>query len=912
MKNKLQVAAGAAMTVAIANPAIATGITATIFGGWLTYRYLPTITYSAAALGGISFGNHKLADIAVEEGNSGLYDYTATVSEMLNKISSGYFSKVDSNPVLASGIDNSDPEMVQAAIMHGADVNREVNGIRPVERALDLNNGAGNVITQKLIEGGADLSKNVQEANAGNLFHKTLQTGKQELVQSALTQANHNPALIESVDANGNNLAHIEATSSDIRQVAQEARVDLTSNAINAGNRVGKTPVDVAMHSYKGGNADPKLVTEYFAKGSAHTTQPYFGEVITDPALPGTAQMVIGKGDFNPNIRHQGHLPLDYAVEYGTDELTGHIVHMTDSRLYQNQHLWQAYQRPELEGTRSLLEKSLFTTVRGKEVVPDVHAQQLFFQNPAGDGESLASKMILNPAMFDAETFRQVYATTKAALGPYRDPLSEQTALGLNWLHTAAIVGNKAAVDTITAIMQAEGNVMQNHVSALTAENGRCLAALYHHGFSEKVQMLTDAEPNMGGLITGLTQQYKALPAPQASADEGGELVAARVREEGKLVLSKEYLRQEEEYLHRIAELKGVEARKHLERQESLNEAQEVEEMKEDGIPQEIKLAPMERHVLEINQGAVVAGGLMKQMTISKGLVTAVTGSDIAEGNIPLWTTVFGIGGYLEAYGKCHTNPGQEAIVGAAVYGVTSYMTQGNVTELPGYTAPEERGIGDFAYKYGAYIAASPVANLIFQGASAYTGGYVGGAKGILKSVGTATAISTTVSYNLYTTDPTTEAKELSYTDYFTLENAFAASVAGYIGYHAAVAGTATVTAVAATASTPVIIAASVSSGLYALSKTHSAWAMTKLASGTLSPLTTPIKESVYDIAASIGDMAYNYATETLETVSEWWNREPDTSNFKCYLNSTTVVVVEGLWDDMCPAIACESGVLLN
>ena len=48
---------------------------------------------------------------------------------------------------------------------------------------------AGNKIAYKLIKKGADLAQNVKEANNGNLFHKIIASGKDELVREAMVQA---------------------------------------------------------------------------------------------------------------------------------------------------------------------------------------------------------------------------------------------------------------------------------------------------------------------------------------------------------------------------------------------------------------------------------------------------------------------------------------------------------------------------------------------------------------------------------------------------------------------------------------------------------------------------------------------------------------------------------------------------
>ena len=812
--------------IAIANPQIAaSGIVVSAVLG-MVYKYAPSLIGAATTVGGFAYANTKLADAAIEQNNPGAYDYFATISEFLAKIPGGFFSKVDSSKALDSGIKNANPEMIDAALRHGADVNRETaDGFRILEKALDVNSGAGNVIAQKLIQKGADLSKSVKEANGGNLFHKVIGSGKAELVTEALKQAAEKLSLVESTDNNGNNLAHLNAISPDLREAVKSATVNLTPKSIDASNKAGKTGVDVAMFGYKTHKADVDVVKDYVTKASAGKVQKHFGTIVHDQNLVEQADVVVSKDGFNANLPDQGgSLPLDYVLDSVYDRLALKVAEKTNQELLQNKHLWEASKNIGLSS-----ETAKF--LRGK-ILDSEGATQLFFDNPASDGESLASKMILNPKIFDRDVFVQIYNHYKAVLGNYKDPLNEQTALKLNWLHSAAISGNRAAVEVMQQIMIEEGSVMQKHISALMAENGKCLASLYHHGFADNLKALTDTDQTQV-LKSVTTSMIKAIEGPKEGEEQ---VVVYQVKDK--------YIEQEEEYLQKVAELKQLEQQKDLLRKSSLKNVQDEQE--EQGMPEEIKLNTMEKYAPQINQNYAVGGGLIKQVVMSKGLVSALTGTDVAEGNVPLWTVAFGVGGYLEAFGKGHSKPGVEAAIGAGVYGFTEWVTQKDPSAMPKYTPVEERGIFDFAYKYSSDILSSSAANLVMQGASAYTGGYAGGAVGIAKSVLTAAGISTAKSYNHYTTDINGAIEKSE--SFVTVENVAASVIALYITSGAIISAGVAV----ATAATPLLIGAATLQTLAAMSGTYSAFGMAKLAIATASPIIEPVANLAYDAVTTL------------------------------------------------------------
>ena len=131
---------------------------------------------------------------------------------------------------------------------------------------------------------------------------------------------------------------------------------------------------------------------------------------------------------------------------------------------------------------------------------------------------------------------------------------------------------------------------------------------------------------------------------------------------------------------------------------------------------------------------------------------------------------------------------------------------------MPGYTPVEERDIFDFTWKYSSDILSSSISNFVIQGASAYTGGSVGGAAGISKSILTVASISTAKSYNAYTSDKIEESE-----DYMTVENIAALGVAGYITSGSIISASAAI----ATATTPLLIGAAALQTFAAMSSTY-------------------------------------------------------------------------------------------
>ncbi len=816
--------------IAIANPQIAAGgiVVSAVLG--MVYKYAPSLIGAATTVGGFAYANTKLADVAIEQNNPGAYDYFATISEFLAKIPGGFFSKVDSSKALDSGIKNANPEMIDAALAHGADVNRETaDGFRVLEKALDVNSGAGNVIAQKLIQKGADLSKSVKEANDGNLFHKVIGSGKAELVTEALKQAAGKPSLVESTDNNGNNLAHLNAVSQDLRAVVEEVEVVLTPKSIDASNKAGKTGVDVAMFGYKthkAGKTGVDVVTDYVTKASAGKVQKHFGTIVHDQNLVEQADVVVSKDGFNANLPDQGgSLPLDYVLDsvYASDQLALSVAEKTNPESLQNKHLWEAFQKPKLSETAKFLQKVILNNDKAK---------QSFILDPAENGSGSILQMMAEGVIpFNQEMYQQLYAFQKNTLGGC--PHLTTNKYGVNPLYGATVSGNEKALDIMLKIIKDEG-VLPNMPLFVNID---LLAAIQHHGFGDNLKALTDTDQVLKLATTALSPQYmdnlKAIEGPKEGEEQ---VVVHQVKDE--------YIKKEEAYLQKIAQLQELEQQKTLVRKESLKKAQEEQE--EQGMPEEIELTAMEKYAPQINQNYAVGGGLIKQIVMSKGLVSALTGSDAAEGNVPLWTVAFGVGGYLESFGKGHSKPGVEAAIGAGVYGFTEWVIQKDPSTMPKYTPVEERGIFDFAYKYGSDILSSSAANLVMQGASAYTGGYAGGALGIAKSVLTAAGISTAKSYNHYTTDINGTIEKLE--SLVTIENVAASVIAGYITSGAIISAGVAV----ATAATPLLIGAATLQTLAAMSGTFSAFGMAKLAIATASPIIEPVANLAYDAVTTL------------------------------------------------------------
>ncbi|MFQ3307273.1 MAG: ankyrin repeat protein [Candidatus Midichloriaceae bacterium] len=654
------------------------------------------VLYSTAAVSAVAMGNNKLSNIAVENANAELFDYTISVSKALNKAMPGWFQKIDVGTALVKGIDAGKSEMVQVAIENGANVNKEYgdNSQRPLEKALALDNAGGNQIAEQLLAAGSDLSKGTSDG--GNLFHKVLETGKKELVEGAMKQAAQNPSIAESTDKDGNTLAHIEAVSPDVREVAKNAGVKLTEKAVSSANHKGDTGVDVVMHGYKHGKAASEDVKEYVAAADATSSQKHFGTIAQDEVLRGQMKSVVEKAGFNTDLQDEGgSIPLDHAVKFGSDEVTNVVAEATDVRLLQNQHVWQAHTRGDLvESVTILQEKGLATP----------EAKKLFFMNPTGQEEGTFFHMVAQGrAGFDSDNFANMVDTAKEFMPKH--PFLVQDKNTLTPFQIAVMTDNTPVVQAMLGIMQKDG------LGAFlpTFVDQQILASICNHGYVEDVLALEGAGMQMNAILPAVMQnivipdtQVRRLTAPAAGddSDAAGALVPA-VEERG-LVVKEEFLRQEEELLAKIKYLKDASEAQAKDREDALSAAREEE--KEDGMPVEKKLKPMDKPVApKINTGAAVSGELIKQAVMYKGMVKSFTGNDIAEDNIAVWSAVFTTGGYLESFGKGHSNPLKEGLVGGAVYGFTEWML-GDSSDISGYTSPEDRGIVDFTSKYGTIL----------------------------------------------------------------------------------------------------------------------------------------------------------------------------------------------------------------
>ncbi|NRA73799.1 MAG: hypothetical protein HRU36_03535 [Rickettsiales bacterium] len=886
-----------ALSTAITNPTqflgISAGVVFTTFG--VIYKYGYKVFYNLGSAAGIVYGNNQIAKFAIERENVGLYDFTATIAELLNWLSPTWFSTVDSDQALTKGITTHNRDLIDAALIHGADVNKESrSGERPIEQAINLRSESGYSIATQLVDADADLSRTTRAGTS--LFNEAIHTGKTELVTAAMGQALsetqayyriENPRelavaeqmglevgeelpqqiaplimsytgrqidcslLIEKTDINGNNLAHFMPVSPDLQ--IEASRIDLiptfTLEAVSVANHAGKTPLDIAFHAYRHGQTNEGLISTYTQKAPVWIVQPHFVTILKDRTLTHLVEPIIDKEgfDYNIPIGIPARLPLEHVLNYGNDALSTKVAKRTSTEILDNDHIWLAY-RQGYKTTIEYFNTVIFTTTAEQ-------ASFLRSSPPEGEGGSFLHAISSRFILPDIAEFRGAYAILKEF--SHSNPLATQDRKGCNVVYLASQNKNKVVLTAIAQIINEEG-FAGNHLALLT--DLTTLGSLHENGLLiDFHQAISSSELGyaMRGVMSSVVKQL-SLPTMSSSvaltypvSKESATLpslamTGIRDRDEFKssalelpVSLSSKFSSRRLLIEDNIRELEKVDSTREQALLERLEYKDELDSKA--GMPDEIKLVRIQVIESQQQENFIIGGMLAKQLILYKGLLKKIPGIDFGEGTATtLLTTVAFFGaGYSEAYGRGHSHARLEACIGAAMYGFAEFIKE---TPLPEYTPQEQRGIIDFLYKYSSNILASIPISLLLQGAFAITGGSSGGMTGMLKSAGITTSINLAQSYKLYTTDinDNSESNEFTYLDYVTLENTIATGVTIYVGCYYA-----PVLVASASFANSLAIGKFTLNIFSAISSMQSSFIVTKLTAETIEPITNFIVEHI-------------------------------------------------------------------
>ena len=264
----------------------------------------------------ITMLNLYLVDKAIETNNPSLLDMALLFDSYIGRIPLiGSKLKVNINgDQLIDAITKDHFEIASVLIERGA--NLEAGN--PIKVAMKKDSKEADLLIAKIINKGVNLNHQDQ-GDKQNIFHDLLQGGKKLLIEAALSIAKKNAVLLESVDANGNNLAHLSAISASLRDVVNDMNLQFTAKALKSTNKNAKYPLDVIIYSYKHKTASHNDVRKMIDRGATSSNKDLFKMVLDDEILlkNGVPQALVNadSGAINFQLTDgTGSLPIDHAL----------------------------------------------------------------------------------------------------------------------------------------------------------------------------------------------------------------------------------------------------------------------------------------------------------------------------------------------------------------------------------------------------------------------------------------------------------------------------------------------------------------------------------------------------------------------------------------------------------------------
>ena len=783
------------------------GVTVVLYGA---YQYGGTALYtfgSVVAMPILSKGGDYYAR---RTNNPAMFDFSATLAEFMHKIL-WIPNWVDAYDALESGINNSNLRMIDMAIIHNANLNKEnADGIRPVESTLKKGQYE---MTERLITGGADLSLGANDGKT-NLFHKVIESGAKGPVWAAMRQAKDNPALIASKNEESQNLAHLIAANPFLQEVAFDLKLfsELKPKHVDAtSGTAGCTPVKDIMHAYKYESGDAKVTILYLQTASANTIQPFFKYITQDPTLKDIALDLTNKPGFDFNHQDKWQkIPLDYLMDAGfsdlkvvvdrtidtavtmeypfphqlmcaqvlqetvnkaigiestSDEVANYLVSKSvrENTLLNNKHLLYFY-RIDNEEVRDMLIQVL---------LPNRQAKEEFALNPLGDNtETILHLFAENDIRYDEEEFLKQYGILKGNKKNPMNPFTYQNAEKLNVLVTAIQYGNMPVYQTIIGKIIEDGQA-GNHLTLLVDQ--AFLSSLFQQSpmleYTAQA-MLTSPDfssMNIKQLALMASKRTSSLSNSQKSSRSKIMITSYKYEEteykhdDNDLSVSTinagNYMRQQNDLI--VSRIKSRKEFK-MERQKSHNNILQRSEEKQnqEGLTGKIEFTDAVYTLIQLQDTLIISGGLLKDIVIHQKFIEAITGLDfiLVEPTTGLDFApaisggIFFVGGWLNAAGELHDYPWQAAIAGTAIHFGAEWAAD-KVEPYTQYTSPEDRGLKDFFSKNGGYIFMGVPLGIFCLASTAITGGYTWAFNGMLDLIKTKSSIRFIHALSIYNAD---------------------------------------------------------------------------------------------------------------------------------------------------------------
>lgn len=743
----------------------------------------------------IPFVTSYLTDKAIAYNNPGLLDMVLSLNAFIGKIpylGAKLEVQINHDKIIES-IQNNHFEIADIIISRAA----KIDGINLIKVAMAKELKEADLLITKLVDKGVNLNHHELE-DQQNIFHDLIKTGRKILIESALGIVKKKPELAETIDKEGNNLAHLTSASPNLRDLVNKLQIKFSSKMLKATNKYAKYPLDILIYSYKLGHAGPQDIKYFIDQGANSNNKDIFKTLLDDKVLTkngvSLAWIEANNNSINFNLADSsGSLPLDHviakidenlATEGLLDTLALAIAKKTQEAMLQNKHLGYAFitNKPR---TAEYIKAKLFVREGG---------EYSFYRNPLDDNESMLSKMVMNHKLFDKNLFIQAYSAINNYLkylgtNDYINVLeSEQTPLKLSLLQTAAAKKNDQAVEVILDLVEKEmisetqdadeDTICDSHLGLFTSHKCGPIKSLLTNGYSQHLQN----HPTIYGLVrniaifrsSSLNLMNKALsredsvaldfPKIKAEQEVSSTFTIKLIDKEGILTktnsfMQEAYQQNEAKYLEANQKMINTEQENTEKRLECILQA--IYKQEEEGIPNQILV----KTEAEYKQGFHNIGGIreinaylgftMLSFIETKDNIARLLPKNIGEtlqGNEAGWAIGYFISsGIFFSLQKDISAPQLLKITTASLA-----MYVGRKIIVP-YLTPNEdkkadlvnKGVIDFISKYGSNIVFDTVLALGQLGITIASGAALGG-EAMTKSLLVPLGISLASYYHQY------------------------------------------------------------------------------------------------------------------------------------------------------------------
>jgi hypothetical protein len=228
-------------------------------------------------------------------------------------------------------------------------------------------------------------------------------------------------------------------------------KVKFDASILNADNKAGKTPLDMALTAFKGGFITIDALSSFIDMGANRLNQDSIPYLIDNH--PELALKIFEANPEYITTKQLGEYPVERAIAKGDDKLANYLIgKMPDEFFSKADLLGKAYEQGMESTCAALYPKCLQT----KEDTIN------FINNPTGDGRSVFDKFTTGAWKFNQSHFDMFYrAHSEYHKDTMTNTLEQTTSLGQNLLYSALMSGLKTgdyrAADAVCQVIETEG-----------------------------------------------------------------------------------------------------------------------------------------------------------------------------------------------------------------------------------------------------------------------------------------------------------------------------------------------------------------------------------------------------------------------------------------------------------------------